>query len=376
MIGSPSAAAPIRVALRVSLLMLLLSGLPGCAYLASFGRHLPETIEQQIAAGEYGKALDTLRWIKPDHPHYARLMRLRETARRKARELERATLHEAARLEKQGDWYGAEQRFVQALERYPQSEKLRQAHAAFLARRERYLHRLELALLMNRANWLIQNAPIRTEVVRVLPEDYRRYPALRDYDRQVRKTARGLDQCLHEALEEKRYGLLEACLELRLKLDKPRPDQELIGQARKTLAAFQARKRRKENDTTRALIAELKQGYSHDNLLRARRHLDRLAEHPASDATSRKLRQALERQFHQGIEQGIAAGRKRYSRGDVAGALAIWQSLAKIDPDNEKLADHIARAKRVLEKLEHLRTEGAEITPPRESGEGRGTRGE
>ncbi len=360
---------PIMAALRLSLLTLLLTGLPGCAFLASFGSHLPATIEQQIAAGEYGKALDTLRWIKPDHPHYARLMQLREIARRKARQLEKRTLQETARLEKRGDWYGAEQRYLKALERYPQSERLRQAHMAFLARRERYLHKLELALLMNRANWLIQNAPIRTEVVRVLPEDYRRYPALRDYDRQVRKTARGLDQCLHEALDEKRPALLEACLELRLKLDPQHLDKTLIGAARKTQAAYQARKRRKENDTTRALIAELKQGFSHDNLLRARQHLDRLAEHPAPDAASRKLRRELEAQFRQGIEQGIAAGRKRYSRGDVAGALAIWQSLAKIDPDNEKLADHIARAKRVLEKLEHLRKEGAEITPPRGSGE-------
>ncbi len=358
------------------LLLGLLLGLQGCAYLASFGDNLPQTIERQIAEGDYGQALDTLRWIKPDHPQYARLMRLRETARRLARELERTTLREAARLEKQGEWHAAEQRFVAALDRYPQSEKLQKAHEAFLQRRERYLHKLEQALLMNRANWLIQNAPIRTEVVRVLPEDYRRYPALRDYDRQVRRTARGLDQCLREALDEKRPDLLEACLELRLKLDPQHLDKTLIATARKTLARHRARERRKENDTTRALITELKQGYSHDNLLRARRHLDRLAERPPADAASRTLRRELEHRFRQGIEQGIAAGRKRYSQGDVAGALAIWQPLAKIDPDNEKLLDHIARAERVLEKLERLRREGAEITPPKGSGEGRGARGE
>jgi len=354
--------------LRSALLLLLLTSLSGCAYLASFSSNLPETIEHQIAAGEYGKALDTLRWIKPDHPHYARLMRLREIARRQAAELEKHTLSETARLEKQGDWHGAEQRYVKALERYPQSEKLRQAHTAFLARRARYLHKLELALLMNRANWLIQNAPIRTEVVRVLPEDYRRYPALRDYDRQVRKTARRLDKCLHEALEEKRAKLLEACLELRLKLDPQHLDKTLIDSARKTLAAYRYRLQRKENDTTRELITELKQGYSHENLLRARRHLDRLSKQPQTDPVSRKLRRELETQFRQGIEQGIAAGRRRYSHGDVAGALAIWQSLAKIDPGNEKLADHIARAERVLEKLERLRRKSAGIAPHGKAG--------
>ena len=364
-----------NLALRCVVLGLILS-LPGCAYLASFGSHLPETIEHQIAAGEYGKALATLKWIKPDHPDYARLMQLQAEARRKAAALEKRTLREAARQEKQGQWYRAQKTYEQALERIPDSEPLQAAYSAFLERRQRYLRKLELALLMNRANWLIQNAPIRTEVARVLPEDYRRYPALRDYDKQVHKTARGLDRCLQEALDEHRPKLLEACLELRLKLDPEHRDAELIAAARKALARYRARERRQENDATRALITELKQGYSHDNLLRARQLLDRIADTPAEDATSRELRAELERYFRQGIEQGIAAGRKLYSRGDVPGALEIWQSLAKIDPDNEKLLDHIQRAQRVLKKLERLSREGAEVTPPNNRGEGRGTSGE
>jgi len=362
-------------ALRCALLGLILS-LQGCAYLASFGSHLPDTIEQQIAAGEYGKALATLKWVKPDHPDYARLMQLQAEARRQARALEKRTLREATKREKQGEWYRAQKTYEQALERIPDSEPLQKAYSAFLERRQRYLHKLELALLMNRANWLIQNAPIRTEVARVLPEEYRRYPALRDYDKQVHKTARGLDRCLQEALDEHRPKLLEACLELRLKLDPEHRDAELVAAARQALARYRARERRQENDATRALITELKQGYSHDNLLRARQLLDRLADTPARDATSRALRAELERYFRQGIEQGIAAGRKLYSRGDVAGALDIWQSLAKIDPDNEKLLDHIQRAERVLKKLERLSKEGAEVKPPKDSGEGRGTSGE
>ncbi len=358
------------------LLLLLPLWLNGCAYLASFGSDLPGTIERAIAAGEYGKALDTLQWVKPDHPDYARLMRLKAKAQRLARELEKTTLREADRLEKRGEWYAAQQRYEQALEKLPDSDSLQKRYAAFLERRERYLRRLELALLMNRANWLIQNAPIRTEVARVLPEDYRRYPALRDYDKQLHKTARGLDRCLRQALDENRPKLLEGCLELRLKLDPEHRDATLIAEARAALARYHARERRRENDATRALIAELKQGYSHDNLLRARQLLDRLTDTPANDATSRRLRSELARHFRQGIEQGIAAGRERYSRGDVTGALEIWQALARIDPDNEKLEDHIARAERVLQKLERLGKEGAKVVPPNGSGERRGSRDE
>jgi tetratricopeptide (TPR) repeat protein len=184
--------------IRLPPLLLLTALLPlsGCAYLASFGHDLPTTIEREIAAGEYGKALDTLKWVKPDHPDYPRLMQLQAKARHLARELEKTTLQAADRLEKSGEWYAAQQRYEQALDSLPDSAILQQRYRAFLDRRERYLHKLELALLMNRANWLIQNAPIRTEVARVLPEDYRRYPALRDYDTQIHKTARGLDRCL------------------------------------------------------------------------------------------------------------------------------------------------------------------------------------
>jgi hypothetical protein len=113
------------------------------------------------------------------------------------------------------------------------------------------------------------------------------------------------------------------------------------------------------------LIAELKQGYSQDNLKRARQQLNVLEKQNNRNRTSIKLRKELNKRYRQGIDQKIAAGRRLYSDGKIQEALDIRNSLLEIDPDNQKLQEHIDRAERVLAKLQRLSNEGAVVQPPK-----------
>ena len=352
-----------RLLVVIPLLVLqLLFG--GCAYLSSFSTELPDKIDSLIQQQEYGEALAMLDYVRPSHADYKQLMRQKKQIEKLIPEFETKTIQKAQKLIRQEQWYPAQQTYEQALAKVPQSKKIREAQQEFLTQRDNYLKQLELTLLLNRANWLIKNAPVQKEIVRVIPDDYQRYEELRNYPEKVDATADQLVQCVQSALDASNYDLAETCLKLAERIGSKNIDKKQLAVASKKLAEAEKAEVRKQNDKTRALIAELKQGYSQDNLRRARHQLDVLKKQNSRDRTSIKLRKQLEKRYREGIDQKIAAGRKLYSSGKIQEALDIWNSLLEIDPGNQKLEAHIDRAERVLKKLQRLSSEGAAVQPP------------
>jgi hypothetical protein len=349
----------------------------GCAYLTSFSSNLPARVDSLIKQKEYGKARDILAYVKPGHPDYARLQRQKRKLAALIRAYENNVLKTSQRLVKQGEWYAAQRKLEEALARLADSSILQQAYADFLKQRDAYLKKLELSLLLNRANWLIRNAPVQKEMVRILPTEFQRYPELRDYASLVESTASKLVECFQNALKIKDYETADQCLALAENIGSDKIDRKALSRAHRELARAEKSRLRKINNKTCALIAELKQGYSYDILRRTRAHLDVLRRKQTRNSVFLKLRRDLERRFRKGIDRKIAAGRQLYSNGKIKEALSIWTALLEIDPGNEKLQAHINRANRVLRKLKRLSVEGAAVQPPSKSGtrdEGRGTR--
>jgi tetratricopeptide (TPR) repeat protein len=344
--------------------LLLQFSLGGCAYLSSQSSNLPDKIDSLLKQEQYGKALDILDYVKPTDKDYATLMSQKKHIQQLATRLESSTIKAGKKYISQKEWYQAQMVYEQALDKYPQSKKLHIAQQHFLQQRKIYLQQLELILLINKANWLIGNAAVQKKMQHALPNDYERYPALRNYDQEVIDTGDKLTDCLKQALDKNNYKLARTCLQLAEKIGSPDIDQQTLASARKTLARVKGTRISKRNTETLALIAELKQGYSHDNLRRARQQLDVLAKHPGADPESIQLQKELGTLFRKGIDQGIAGGSRQYSQGHIEEALQIWTDLNSIDPGNQKLAEHIDRAEHVMEKLDRLSKEGAKIKPP------------
>lgn len=336
----------------------------GCAYLSSYSSELPEKIDTLIQQQEYGEALAMLEYVRPSHAEYNKLMQQKKRIEKLIPKFETATIKKARKLTRQEKWYPAQQTYEQALKKVPQSKKIHDAQQKFLTQRDNYLKQLELTLLLNRAKWLIKNAPVQKEIVRVIPDEYQRYEELRDYQEKVDETANQLVKCVQSALNASNYNLAETCLSLSEKIDSKNIDKKQLVSANRKLAQAEKIEVRKQNDKTRALIAELKQGYSEDNLRRAQYHLNVLRKQNSRDATSIKLRKQLNKRYREGIDQKIAAGRRLYSGGKIQEALDVWNSLLEIDPGNQKLQAHIDRAERVLKKLQRLSSEGAAVQPP------------
>lgn len=340
--------------------------LGGCAYLSSYSSNLPEKIDSLIEQQQYGRALDILEYVKPGDKDYAELMRKKQQLKQLTSKLVATTVRTGQNYISQSEWYKAQIVYEQALEKYPQSKKLQAAQKRFLQLREKYLQKLELSLLLNKANWLIGNAPAYKKIKHALPNDYERYPALRNYNQEVVETGDKLMSSLQQALADKDYQLARTCLRLAESIGSPKIDQQQLVSARKKLARVDRKRISQLNNQTRALIAELKQGYSHDNLRRARQQLDTLTKQKNANSETIQLQAELRTLFRKGINQGIAGGRRQYSQGHIEQALQIWTALSNIDPGNQKLAEHIERAEHVLQKLQRLNQKDTTIKPPAE----------
>lgn len=351
--------------LRISIFIFLSLFLHGCAYLQSMSSDLPEQIDKWAAAHEYGKALDTLSHVSKDHKYYSLLKRKKKHLLIQVKEFEHDQHLAAQKQENKGNWHKAEIIYTNALDKLPDSKLLNTEYRQFTLRRDNYLKNLEFKLSIAKGTWLMQSTPLQKKIVNAAPGDYDSQRRFKKNSYEIQETAEELMTCAESALQAGRLSLAETCLKTAEGLNSKQIDIAKLKNIRKEFNRSRHRYIKKQNDKTRALLKEIKQGYSHDNLLRAQHHLNEIAEHKKRDREAAKLARELDKYIKTGFSQRMEAGRRLYSNGQIEEALSIWIPLKSIDPNNTKLQDHIERAKRVLKKLEKLSNSKSTIPIPR-----------
>ncbi len=336
----------------------------GCAYFHSFNSDLPAKIDQWIEQKEYGQALDTLEYVKPGDSNYKLLMQKKQRIRRLAASLENTTISKARRLTNRNKWNDALLTYNSALDKLPDSKKLQEAKNDFLRKRQAYLKELELRLLINKGEWLNRNASLHQKIKSTLPEEYHSIPGIRDYEDDIDETLPALVACTETAILADELHLAQQCLHLAEQLGKDVSEDSRLTAARRQIKQADRTRVQHQNQKTRALLAELKQGYSLENLQRAHEHLAIMRKRNTRDKESVRLQRELNQRLQNGLNQRIEAARRLYSGGKIEQALQIWESLQTIAPDNPKLEAHIERAQRVLDKLQHLHKNGPAVIPP------------
>lgn len=336
----------------------------GCAYFHSFNSDLPAKIDQWIEQKEYGLAQETLEYIKPGDNNYKLLMQKKQYIQRLAASFENTTISKARRLTNRNKWNDALLVYNSALDKLPDSKKLQEAKNDLLQKRQTYLKELELRLLINKGEWLNQNASLYLKIKSALPEDYHSVPGVSDYEDDIDDTLPALVDCTETAIMADELRLAQQCLQLAGQLGKDISQDPRLTAARQQIKQADHTRIQYQNQKTRELLAELKQGYSLDNLQRAHEHVAILHKRNTRDKESIRLQRELNQRLQNGLDQRIDAARRLYSGGKIEQALQIWESLQTIAPDNPKLEAHIERARRVLDKLQHLHKNGSAVIPP------------
>ncbi len=349
------------VGFRLPAAFVFLALLGGCAYLDAKRGDLDSRIAQWVAQEQYGRALETLRYVEPDHPRYAALMRQRQRIDRLARRFEQRTVRKARGLVERGDWHEAAMVLEDALDKLPESRALQAAREDFLAQREAYLRQVRFNLLLSRAEKLVRDLPVVTEIRRVLPTDARVEREYRLLEEAAARTATEMADCADRALGGEDMDLAAHCLALAQSL---RPDEatrhrlavleQRLGQHR---TAIHRREMAGSHQVNRALLNQYDAAFRARDLVTAKRIMDQLMARDVRPAGLHARREQLQDAIARRVREGLVTGRSLYSQGRIQEALAEWKGVLVLQPENKALREHIERAQRVLDKLRRLSTQ-------------------
>lgn len=372
---------------RLAGIVLLFGFINGCAYLTSMQGDAELQIDNWIKQREYGRALDTLGYIKEDHPDYERLMVKREQVALEARTYEKKVVREAEDLINQGRWHDALVIYDQALARLPKSNLLREGKKELYRKQNVRLAELDLDLLVAQAEWLGDSLPVYETIAEVAPRDRSKKGLVKKKHAEAKKLVSLLLPAGRDALDQGDLAEARRILSRALRLDPDIASQrvvreleaaevgeaKVIGRAkakRDVARQFSAKQREADRQAefrqieetqlarqrqSEKLFNDYEQAFFDKNFKEAKELLEKLKEMDGSNIDLQRrdleLAQAIKSAAEEYLDQGVFL----YSQAQFKQAIEVWQKILEIDPGNTLAQSHIDRAQMALDKLRQLR---------------------
>jgi tetratricopeptide (TPR) repeat protein len=349
---------------QFSVLILTLVTLNGCAFFYSFDKDLDSRINQWLREHEYSKALDALEHVREGHSQYAQLQKRKKQVQQAAQRFEKLKLREISAHIEAEDWQAAESLLNYSMAKLPDSRKLHDAYNDFIQKRGLYLKGLYYQLYINKAEWLVKNKDVQEELFRTMPDDQATKKATEKHREEIVTVYQQLIVC---GLEGQNIGDLELAEQCYLLANELNPSQTL----QKTITEIQAQLARKQkkkalllSERGRKLLESAKATLKQGDLKVTLQAYQKIPRKDKKHALVTAFKQELDARIRENVSQGIELGRRLYSQGQIEQALAIWNDIRELDPDNEYLISYIDRAQRVIEKLDRLKSQERTISPP------------
>ncbi|MCW9023409.1 MAG: hypothetical protein OQK73_01890 [Gammaproteobacteria bacterium] len=350
--------------LRFLILFIFFQGLTGCTLLQSFTPSSPEHIQSLIEREDYTRALQAIETVPRNHKNYTQLIQKKKTIKQLIQTLEQSTLRKAQKLVAQNQWYKAEQLYEEALKKIPDSAVVKKNQRAFIASRNYYLKDLESELTLYEGQWIKNVEQILNNIARTTPNNA--WVTIRQWRFEQKKSSilEDLVSCTQNATSTANYPLARRCLSLVKEIDHDKKFKQTLSAAHKKLDQNEQHLRELRIQQSMDLIKQLEQSYDHKKLAQLNQQILLFETSQSLNREELEVKQTLQQHLDLGIKQGIEDGRKIYSEGQVTEALAIWEGLYEINPDNKDLETLILRAQRVLDKLRDLNKDETIVQPP------------
>ncbi len=321
-----------------------------------------DQLDHWVAEEEYGKALKRIDRVSPKDPAYPSLQERRAEILRLADKYEQALVKEARKLKRSEKWQEAFDLYEQGLSKLPNSERIQKARDEFLTERATRVEALRVEALISKGDWLNRDFRLRKKTVAIVPEDRRARKDLKRTTRELEETSKQLYVCGQRAWERGDNELALRCLSLAEKLRPTSSVKDALVRVKKEQSKRKAKKRRatrkkkekSDADMARKFLDEYEEAFEQGDLLRAREALAKSKSLQPSNERVEQLEKELELSIANRVKRGMEESRRVYSQGKIQQALDNWRYLSKLDPDNEDIKVHIARAERVLAKVREL----------------------
>lgn len=340
------------------LLSLLL--LSGCAFINSFNSDLDKQVDIWMAQHEYAKVIDTLNYVRPSNPKYKLLQRKRKQAIIEAKRYEHSQIKLSLDQIENGQWQEADMTLKNAMDKLPESTKLEKTYQEFINQRKQYLRSLYIQLAINTAEWLNKNKDIEQQLKHTQPGSSQVQDTLSRFQDETQKVYPKLLRCgkLAESLDD--FGLAQQCYGLANSLVPSASLKQKLAAIRATIDKRQSRSKKAGTSLSllgKNLLEKSRQALQKGDLKLALSYYEKIPDDDKQLPIVRRYSREMEHRIRENVRQGIELGRKLYSQGQVEQALAVWNKLRDLEPDNENLLSHIDRAERVMQKIRQLREE-------------------
>lgn len=341
--------------LRITVTALILLALPGCAFFYSFDKDLDKQVDTWLEKGEYTRALDALELVRPNHPKYKLLQKKKQQVLQEAGRYEKTSLKKVNELVAKQEWDSAEKILNESMEKLPDSESIQQAYEEFIRLRANHLKSLYYKLYINKAEWLVKNKDINQELERALPKNRDSLNAIKEHKEEIQHVYQQLLVCGIEAMNINDLDLAEQCYLLAYELKPSDEIKSTLVNVQEQLSRLEKHKTTVLSKRARHYLEESKTAMQTGKLKQALNMYDQIPATEKRHGLIKSYKQELDKRISSNVDDGIEVGRKLYSQGQIEQALAIWNELLALAPNNEYLISHIERAKRVQEKLLKLR---------------------
>lgn len=340
--------------------ILLTCNLAGCGSLTTrsettvaLGPELVEGIRQQVMVRQ------RLQGIEPGDPKYGEHFADLKAAKNRIWQFERHAIGTAVRYEQRQQWREADQIFAMALNYVPNSEILQAARKQLDERRDEREQALRAELLLNEGEQLLKDARSYEQIAYLSPANLLTKLEIHSYQRKRQKVSTQLLKQGRLAVERRDYTLARRCLVIAERLDATEEVLQALQLADARLRESQRgshySRQALRGGSLQAQIQQYQQTLAKGDLMLAQRQLMQMQQKFPEEVRL----QSLAAELHILIEAKVAAATQHakvlYSEGDVQQALALWQEILQLDPDNPNLQLNISRAQRVLENIRALR---------------------
>ncbi len=279
-------------------------------------------------------------------------------------------IRKAEELRKKGDWSEAIEALREATRQYPGHRELEAVTKRLETNWRNEKRRLEERILVTETDAMLKIIPMLEQLERGESDDYLLKSRLLFW-RQFLQTK--VDPLITCGLEEEKRDLWLArkCLRLaqriapseqtRAQLDRV---SKKINQVKQTLrekkerAEQQQQARRVEN-----LLTEAQRDMERGALSSALLKLDEAIRQEPENLRVRELLDEVQTALGQQVQSLVKLGDRLYREQQIGPAVAVWEAALKLAPGDEGIGEKIMRARKVMEKLQHIRSREGEGTP-------------
>jgi len=361
--------------IRSLIILILMTVLASCSQYYATRPDVDSQIDQWLSQNEYGKIFSTIDNVKKDHPQYKQLQKTLPSLRAAARSYEQAVSEQALKQAQSLHWQKALDIYNAGIKKYPQSTLLRNERQRFLNDRDEYLTYLERKFLYDQGEWLLKALPRQQEIVRTNPKDKSQHEFLEQLQELAGETEKKLGRYGLDAMDSEKLLLADRYLSLANTLHPKAEYRIALAHIQQRIVNLEAEKnktgktaektktKRKENISRKQkahnqhlerFFEYFEEAYQRQEWMEAKDYLEEIKRLSPGSARTRNAELRLGEQIDAYIQAQIKSGEHQYSQGEFERALKTWEDALPLDPNNEDLNKHIARAKRVLENLEEL----------------------